>query len=699
MRKRTGYMLSAVLLAAVMSFGVACGQTEEPPTGTTPGGETPGGTTTPEETTYTVRFMDGDTEIASFEKKKSEKVTVPNNPENGDTRYTFTGWEGLGDIAAGTQITVYGDATYYANWYEQFGTDTVFNVMQRNMQKAVTVDGEANDEAWADAAAFKLDEAGSTVKALWDSDALYLFADIKKENASAEDKLNIQLDLLHSEELASDTWDGVSWGGSYRGEPGPMVEGGYTVKAGASVSDDVEKSFEWLSFGGYDNSEVKSNISQEGYTVEFKIDLTNANIGDYTPYKGQEIGLSVKTVDGASALESFNGYAGHGPKSLSNVALVTNPDNVGTVWTVKEVRENYTVVVDGKEDLLYKDATVFGDLESDGYSVKTLWAAGKIYFYATLAEGTDSLEVTAFSKTVTFTQSGEQMLEADAVALEAYSWLTVEVNGSVKFDADEQDSLIMLKSNEQNIGRHLYEAKRLAEGASITVDGVKDEAYGEKVADIATVSLIEAGAPQARGVAYIRWDDSFLYVFVEVTDADVSTEQRGDAHANDSVEVWLDTCQQLPQGSTGWGDANRPLGLYRGEGGFRVLAGKIGGDSGQHWLWDDPSTRPETASVLTDTGYTVEYAIPWACKANNDDWCDGFANYIPSTGVNSWDFDNNVLGSPSNKLGEIIDIMININDDNGQDGVREGIVSLNSKGCDAWDRPYVLDQLKLVAAN
>lgn len=502
---------------------------------------------------------------------------------------------------------------------------------------------------------------------------------------------------MHSDALASGTWDGLGWGGSYRGEPGPMVEGGYTIKAGAQSPDDIDASWEWLSNAEKSSTEVKSVISEAGYTVEFKITLTNDSIGDYKPHANQEIGLGVKTADGAAALESFNGYAGHGPKSLSNLKLVTNPENAGTIWTVKEVRENYSITVDGAEDQPYADASVFGNLEEDGYTVKALWKDGKVYFYATLKEETTSLEIEAFGKTIVFTESGEKMIEGE-MNLGDYAYLTVKVNKTVQFDASTREALIMLKENDRNIGRHLYEAKKLASGTTITVDGIKDVAYGEKVADIATVSLKEnGGTPQSTGVAYIRWDDEYLYVFVEVNDADVSTEQRGDPYNNDSVEVWLDTCQKFQTGQ-GWGGDNRPMGLYRGEGGFRVIAGKIGADSGQHWLWDDERTRPETASVVTDTGYTVEYKIPWGKKLDGaEGWDDGFANYIPATGERVDQYADS--SATTNKVGQIINIMININDDNGQDGVREGITSLNGKGCEAWAQPFVLDQLKLVAAD
>ncbi len=716
--RKTKKALLALALAGVMSFSVACGNDSTKPTNPTPPGPGP---VVDEEKTYTVTFTDRGTVVATYtDKKAGEKVAVPTAPTREDPRYTFTGWTGLG--ADATEVTVYEDnATYDAQWNEMFGSDTLFTAKERNFDKAVTIDGNGDDAAWADATAYDLDENGSTVKFLWDADAIYIYADIVQTDGETADVdthdegeedevpvgyLNVIVDLLHSDKLASYGWDGLSWGGPYRGEPGPMVEGGYTIKAGATADADVAKSGEWLSAGDTDR-EVGSIIGEEGYTVEFKIGTTNSNIGDYKPHAGQEIGLSIKSTDGASALESFDGYANHGPKSLSNVALVKNEDNLEFLWNVKEVRENYDIVVDGKEDryLYARDAGEFA-VGEDGTTVKALWNKdGNIYMLVNFGEGTTSLKAEAFGGSVEFTKEDEQTLYEAALTVERefaignWSEFTLTVN-----DDEPIESYIRLVRNENNIGRKLVTAKKLAEGAEIEIDGELDEAYGEKVADINTVTQ---GTAQSTGEAYIRWDDDYLYVFVDVTDSDVSESQIGDSYNNDSVEVWLDTCQMLA-GAThedgsrwGWGDNNRPAGLYRGEGGFRVIAGKVGDDSGSHWLWDDTRTRPTTASKVTDYGYTVEYKIPWGEKLDGKDgWDDGFDNWVPATDehVTIYDEEGNLIPTAhTNKVGQIVNIMININDDNGQDGVREGITSLAAQGHMAYDLPYTLSNLLLVA--
>ncbi len=691
MKKKLCLTLSTLTLSAFMCFAAACGDDPEPGPG-------------PQEETYTVTFINGDTVVDTKTAKKGEKITVPAAPANEDARYSFVDWEGR---APGAEVTVLGDRTYNAVWNEMFGSNKTFGITERNLTKEIAVDGAGSDPAWADAEAFDLDENGSTLKILWDSEALYLYADLVKATEAApqaensKDSLIVTLDLLHSDKLAADNWNGIYWGGVYRGEPGPMVEGGYTIDLATS---EVKKSMEWLSNSGYGSSAAQSVATEGGYAVEFKIDLTDNNIGEYKPATNQEIGLAVRTADGASALETFKGYGDHGPKSLSNLKLMPNGENADTIWTVREVREYYDVTVDGIEDRYRNGGSSYYSLYSDtianeaeGYAVKALWKEGKIYLFATFeeyenpADSVTSLEVTAFGQTVTLTPNDPEVaLEAEEIALNAFSFLTVKVNGETTVDGANYEGAISLSANPNNYGRKMMEAKQLATGATINVDGVLDEAYGEKVTDINTVTLTEnGGTPQATGELYIRWDDEFLYVFVDVTDSDVSTAQRGEAHANDSVEVWLDTCQQF-QGGQGWGDNNRPVGLYRGELGYRVVAGQVGGDTWSHWLGDDARTRPTAASVVTETGYTVEYKIPWGKKC--DEWDDGFANYIPA-------LDAHVGDANYTKIGQIVNLTVNINDDNGQDGVREGIMSTNVKGCEAWATPRYLDHLKLVAAD
>lgn len=690
MKNKKIIMLLSILMACIMCAAVAGCQNEGDGVSSpsessfTDASDLPDSSSiTEDEEKYTVKFMNGETIVSEVEAAKGELVDIPEDPTSADSRYTFVGWEGLDetDKAAG-QVEVFADATYAAIWKEQFGSAKTFEAMQLRNIFTLTIDGTEED-AWLDATGIALDKEGSYVKFMWDATNIYIFANIVDSDIT-NDNLEVKIDLLHSEEYATDAWNGTDWGEKYRANY--MVEGGYAVNAGAETISNFY--WEWLSNGDQAGAAGKSVITETGYTVEMKIGTTNGSTPDFVrPDVDQVIGLSVRNLNKTTvAMESFAGYMDHGPKSLSNVKLVANENNDKDLMSVKEVRENYSIVVDNKEDLLYKDAaeTMFGESK-----VKMLWAKEGVYLLATLGENTKSLkfESPLLGEAVEFTTAKSvnelKISSPNGFVLNSYADLTVSYEDGGA-EAVVKEYIMKLEANPQNFGRNIYEAKKLAENQTITVDGTKDAAYGEEATMIIdTISLRENnGEPDNTGKAWIRWDDSNLYVYVEVLDDDVSTEQRGDSHNNDSVELWLSTCRTLPQNTTGWGfgdyDCLRPSADWCGEGGWRVQACNAA-LTGSHWMydWADGVPREVAAGKLMDgetqIGYTVEYKIAWSTFAD--------ASKVPE------------------KVGQIIDIMININEDDGQDGTREGIVSSNAKGCEAWHQPYVLDQLKLVAAD
>ena len=101
--------------------------------------------------------------------------------------------------------------------------------------------------------------------------------------------------------------------------------------------------------------------------------------------------------------------------------------------------------------------------------------------------------------------------------------------------------------------------------------------------------------PLASGKARVMWDEDFLYVRVNVTDADVSVAQSGGGseHMNDSVEVFL--------GTNGSGGNQWRLGTNG------IFAG------GQN------ATGREGYAELTETGYIAELKIPRRTVAFTND--------------------------------------------------------------------------------
>ena len=212
--------------------------------------------------------------------------------------------------------------------------------------------------------------------------------------------------------------------------------------------------------------------------------------------------------------------------------------------------------------------------------------------------------------------------------------------------------------------RKLFSAVKTSD--EITIDGNKDEKYNAApIVDINVKTLVESGDPAAIGKASVLWDDSYLYVYVDVTDGDVNLSTSSHPEQNDSVELWISTCQSSPTSETTWGESNRPYSAYCGEGLFRMGAGAIE-PTGFHWMFDNKSlVGREIVSKLKEHGYTVEYKIGWG-----------------------------TFGQREDKENQIIDFNININD-RGTSG-RKGMVSTNEYGHLGYQKPYYLDHLILL---
>lgn len=139
-----------------------------------------------------------------------------------------------------------------------------------------------------------------------------------------------------------------------------------------------------------------------------------------------------------------------------------------------------------------------------------------------------------------------------------------------------------------------------AANGTATIDGKKDNIYAcDPLAveiDETTGAKTEKGAT---GKAWTAWDDKNLYVYVEVTDAKVTAKDKVTSiWQNDSVEVYINL-----EGKDGKiADINAGQITYGPS--FTKLAG---GGKYQAAHLDDI----QKAFTYTDTGYTVELALPW----------------------------------------------------------------------------------------
>ncbi len=138
----------------------------------------------------------------------------------------------------------------------------------------------------------------------------------------------------------------------------------------------------------------------------------------------------------------------------------------------------------------------------------------------------------------------------------------------------------------------LYSTKGTA-----TVDGVKDAVYS---AQGAYIGVTNDGAASASTTAevYSAWDESYMYYFVDVTDAAVTEEGSTSNCNSDSVEIYFSFDNED-------GDINTMIGSgqYTYGPGFSTWAG-VGG----HRELNLDSAK--AAYAITDHGYTVEMAIP-----------------------------------------------------------------------------------------
>lgn len=675
MMKKLRYLMATVLMLSMVFSVAACGGENAPVT--PPPDENP--------TEYTATFMDRGTVVHTFKGKTGDVIVGPAETPVINSRYEFKGW---GDFVAGDKFYS-SDVTYNAVWHEQFGTDRVFTATKLRTTSAITLDGE-KDDAYADAEPVSVDtvlmgggddyKTSAEVSMIWDDDYLYFFIDVtdstpfvwkEGENILANDSVELFVDTLHNESLATDEWkaklDAV-WGdsASYRTENAAkgQCEGGYRIGAGVQFPQGTDRynaakgsefTDEWMSNGNRADNETvgttKLKEDNSGYTAEYKIKMLNS---ETKPTVGSTIGVGIKIYDRTDAeaapaqvaLESI--FAGaYGPKKLSNVRLAANVnDYAGDVVNVSKVRDLTQISVDNVKDAAYVDSVPNRDYKTKDYGNMQMTTVGGAAINALWGNN----------------QDGTGLFVHVAVADDA----TVDETDCVKIESvpvDPQDTsfdplfaAVELKRAEGASSDSGYQAERFIPIADLATDSffvikitytdgqaepVSAE-YGLKMKNDFnfsearvrhTATQLRTGAviavdgekddayadaveidishkirnAEASAKAYVLWDRTYLYVFVTVADAEIRTKPGGDPWECDYVEVCLDTWNNFPSSFAG--------GDYRGglmaEGQYKVEPGGWSGAEWNMWMGDWAIKNNEffAATARTEGGYTAEFKI------------------------------------------------------------------------------------------
>ena len=346
-----------------------------------------------------------------------------------------------------------------------------------------------------------------------------------------------------------------------------------------------------------------------------------------------------------------------------------------------ESRDDMPFTLPGdSEDIMFKESSSVSDVCS---TMKPMWTPDGVTMMVTKGDNIISLVVNGVSveSTKKVTIAGSNLAIGSTVEYEI-EYTTIEGT----FNTTRQVKCIANEKNDYSSAnvsgtfkRNTFTAKKRVN--DITIDGKKDSEYSNTTPINVNNITWNNASMNTTGVAYLMWDNTYIYGLVEVDDkSGVCTNPDADdgyQYWKDSVEFWISTCETLPTFSTAWGNPNRPTSSYCGEGMYRMHAGGTTLRGGTHWMydWSDGVPRECAAYKVDNNHYNIEFKIHFAAFA----------------GV-------------SNKEGRIIDVGININDctSGGEWWSLKGIASsnnglVNGNHSNVSDSPAYLDHLVLAA--
>lgn len=197
-----------------------------------------------------------------------------------------------------------------------------------------------------------------------------------------------------------------------------------------------------------------------------------------------------------------------------------------------------------------------------------------------------------------------------------------------KVEIFEDDQIFTAKWYEQFGTSNEFSATKIKEDTEIVLDGELDDCYNS--ATMIPISTLVKGETNTSAEAYLMWDESFFYIFINVIDENVNGfdplyNQKQVIEFYDSIQIWIDLLHNdslaIPGYKDGWG------GVYRGEPGpmcealYKISAGFTPTEENRFgpgseacwdgWLSNASNDDGITAgcSKITKTGYSVEYKI------------------------------------------------------------------------------------------
>ncbi|MDA3883823.1 MAG: glycosyl hydrolase family 8 [Bacteroidales bacterium] len=243
-----------------------------------------------------------------------------------------------------------------------------------------------------------------------------------------------------------------------------------------------------------------------------------------------------------------------------------------------------------------------------------------------------------------------------------YTWFKddVEISGETQktlavtdvglYRVEVSATACAMQSDEILIDRAPYISKT---SASITIDGTVDNAYGTTFRDITELLSGSIGEPNLSGSWSGLWDDTHVYIVLQIVDDNLSSDSGTEWYNDDGVEVFIDADNSKNSSYDAVDDFQ--WGFV-----WNTTTVNAGGNNP-----GNSTAGIDFVTTSTANGYNVEIAIPWST-----------INLTPS-------------------IGHIMGFDVAINDDDGG-GTRDNKIIWNATVDNGWQNPSLFGEVELI---